>query len=144
MDGVSCDGSHVVTAIWKYDRRAANGAGFVCFGQVGSGGRLLCLWRVLLRAARLVRMPPPPPPPPPLSFYVASCLPPPPSLSLSLSFSFLLKNWLVLSVGKSLLGPDAPEAATLRAYAARVLDALDLRVGASHLVVWGVMGGWGE
>lgn len=33
IDGVSCDGAHVVTAMWRYDRRAINGAGFVCCGQ---------------------------------------------------------------------------------------------------------------
>ena len=34
VDMVSRDGQHkVVVAVWVYDRRAANGAGFVCFGQ---------------------------------------------------------------------------------------------------------------
>ena len=30
---VSRDGVHKVVAIWAYDRRPVNGAGFVCFGQ---------------------------------------------------------------------------------------------------------------
>ena len=33
VDMVSKDGEHKVAAIWEYDRRAANGAGFVVFGQ---------------------------------------------------------------------------------------------------------------
>eukprot|EP01031_Cornospumella_fuschlensis_P040026 gene40026-48765_t len=33
IDTVSRDGVHKVVAIWIYDRRAANGAGFVLFGQ---------------------------------------------------------------------------------------------------------------
>jgi hypothetical protein len=33
VDGVSCGGALAVTALWRYDRRSANGAGFVCFGQ---------------------------------------------------------------------------------------------------------------
>ena len=33
VDSVSRDGVHKVVAIWAYDRRAANGASFVCFGQ---------------------------------------------------------------------------------------------------------------
>jgi biotin carboxylase len=33
VDMVSRDGVHKVVAVWAYDRRAANGAGFVCFGQ---------------------------------------------------------------------------------------------------------------
>ena len=33
IDTVSRDGEHKVVAIWAYDRRAANGAQFVCFGQ---------------------------------------------------------------------------------------------------------------
>lgn len=33
VDMVSCDGEHKVMAIWAYDRRPVNGAGFVCFGQ---------------------------------------------------------------------------------------------------------------
>ena len=33
IDMVSRDGEHKVAAIWAYDRRAVNGAGFVCFGQ---------------------------------------------------------------------------------------------------------------
>jgi biotin carboxylase len=33
IDMVSRDGVHKVVAIWAYDRRPANGAGFVCFGQ---------------------------------------------------------------------------------------------------------------
>ena len=33
IDMVSRDGEHKVAAIWAYDRREANGAGFVCFGQ---------------------------------------------------------------------------------------------------------------
>ena len=33
VDMVSRDGVHKVVAIWAYDRRPANGAGFVCFGQ---------------------------------------------------------------------------------------------------------------
>eukprot|EP01038_Epipyxis_sp_PR26KG_P016285 gene16285-22182_t len=33
VDIVSKDGVHKVVALWAYDRRAANGAGFVCFGQ---------------------------------------------------------------------------------------------------------------
>lgn len=33
IDMVSRDGVHKVVAIWAYDRRAANGAQFVCFGQ---------------------------------------------------------------------------------------------------------------
>ena len=34
---VSMDGVHKCVALWEYDRRAINGAGFVCMGQ-----RLLC------------------------------------------------------------------------------------------------------
>ena len=33
IDMVSRDGEHKVAAIWPYDRRAVNGAGFVLFGQ---------------------------------------------------------------------------------------------------------------
>ena len=33
VDMVSRDGVHKVVAIWAYDRRPVNGAGFVCFGQ---------------------------------------------------------------------------------------------------------------
>jgi len=33
IDTVSLNGYHKVTAIWEYDRRAVNGAAFVCFGQ---------------------------------------------------------------------------------------------------------------
>jgi hypothetical protein len=33
IDGVSRDGEHKIVAIWAYDRRACNGASFVCFGQ---------------------------------------------------------------------------------------------------------------
>jgi biotin carboxylase len=33
IDTVSRDGVHKVVAIWAYDRRAVNGAQFVCFGQ---------------------------------------------------------------------------------------------------------------
>ena len=33
LDLVSRDGEHKVAAVWEYDRRAVNGAGFVCFGQ---------------------------------------------------------------------------------------------------------------
>jgi biotin carboxylase len=33
VDMVSRDGVHKVAAIWAYDRRPANGASFVCFGQ---------------------------------------------------------------------------------------------------------------
>jgi biotin carboxylase len=33
VDMVSRDGEHKLAAIWAYDRRAVNGAGFVCFGQ---------------------------------------------------------------------------------------------------------------
>ena len=33
LDMVSRDGEHKVAAIWAYDRRPINGAGFVCFGQ---------------------------------------------------------------------------------------------------------------
>ena len=33
IDMVSRDGEHKVVAIWEYDRRAVNGASFVCFGQ---------------------------------------------------------------------------------------------------------------
>ena len=33
VDMVSRDGEHKVAAIWAYDRRPANGAHFVCFGQ---------------------------------------------------------------------------------------------------------------
>ena len=33
VDMVSRDGIHKVAAIWAYDRRSVNGAGFVCFGQ---------------------------------------------------------------------------------------------------------------
>lgn len=33
IDCVSRDGEHKVVGIWAYDRRAVNGAGFVCFGQ---------------------------------------------------------------------------------------------------------------
>jgi biotin carboxylase len=33
IDMVSRDGVHKVVAIWLYDRRPANGASFVCFGQ---------------------------------------------------------------------------------------------------------------
>eukprot|EP01038_Epipyxis_sp_PR26KG_P016284 gene16284-22181_t len=33
VDIVSKDGVHKVVAMWVYDRRPANGAGFVCFGQ---------------------------------------------------------------------------------------------------------------
>jgi biotin carboxylase len=33
LDLVSRDGEHKVAAVWAYDRRAVNGAGFVCFGQ---------------------------------------------------------------------------------------------------------------
>eukprot|EP01039_Chlorochromonas_danica_P007202 gene7202-7968_t len=33
IDMVSRDGEHKVMGIWVYDRRAVNGAGFVCFGQ---------------------------------------------------------------------------------------------------------------
>jgi biotin carboxylase len=33
VDAVSKDGVHKICAIWVYDRRPANGAGFVCFGQ---------------------------------------------------------------------------------------------------------------
>lgn len=33
VDMVSRDGVHKVVAIWLYDRRPANGASFVCFGQ---------------------------------------------------------------------------------------------------------------
>jgi hypothetical protein len=38
IDAVSKDGVHKIITIWAYDRRAVNGAGFVCFGQ-----RLLCI-----------------------------------------------------------------------------------------------------
>ena len=37
VDCVSMDGVHKCVAVWEYDRRAINGAGFVCMGQ-----RLLC------------------------------------------------------------------------------------------------------
>lgn len=37
VDTVSLGGVHKVVAVWEYDRRAINGAGFVCMGQ-----RLLC------------------------------------------------------------------------------------------------------
>ncbi len=33
VDMVSRDGVHKCVAVWQYDRRAVNGAGFVCFGQ---------------------------------------------------------------------------------------------------------------
>jgi biotin carboxylase len=33
VDFVSRDGEHKCVAVWEYDRRAVNGAGFVCFGQ---------------------------------------------------------------------------------------------------------------
>eukprot|EP00438_Fugacium_kawagutii_P008905 Skav215713 [mRNA] locus=scaffold2573:404420:408425:- [translate_table: standard] len=33
VDHVSRDGVHKTTLVWVYDRRPANGAGFVCFGQ---------------------------------------------------------------------------------------------------------------
>ena len=33
VDCVSRDGVHKVTMVWVFDRRPANGAGFVCFGQ---------------------------------------------------------------------------------------------------------------
>ena len=33
IDMVSRDGVHKTAAVWAYDRRAVNGAGFVCFGQ---------------------------------------------------------------------------------------------------------------
>lgn len=33
LDHVSRDGVHKTTLVWVYDRRPANGAGFVCFGQ---------------------------------------------------------------------------------------------------------------
>eukprot|EP01034_Spumella_vulgaris_P030712 gene30712-37969_t len=33
IDTISRDGVHKVAAIWVYDRRKVNGAGFVCFGQ---------------------------------------------------------------------------------------------------------------
>ena len=33
VDHVSRDGVHKTTMVWVYDRRPANGAGFVCFGQ---------------------------------------------------------------------------------------------------------------
>jgi biotin carboxylase len=33
LDLVSRNGVHKVAALWVYDRRAVNGAGFVCFGQ---------------------------------------------------------------------------------------------------------------
>lgn len=33
IDSVSHNGVHKVIAIWEYDRRPVNGAGFVCFGQ---------------------------------------------------------------------------------------------------------------
>jgi hypothetical protein len=33
IDAVSRDGEHKIVAIWEYDRRAVNGAPFVCFGQ---------------------------------------------------------------------------------------------------------------
>jgi biotin carboxylase len=33
IDMVSREGEHKVVAIWEYDRRAVNGAGFVCFGE---------------------------------------------------------------------------------------------------------------
>ena len=33
VDMVSRDGEHKCVAVWQYDRRAVNGAGFVCFGQ---------------------------------------------------------------------------------------------------------------
>ena len=33
VDMVSCDGEHKCVAVWEYDRRPVNGAGFVCFGQ---------------------------------------------------------------------------------------------------------------
>jgi biotin carboxylase len=33
VDMVSKDGQHKVAALWAYDRRPANGAHFVCFGQ---------------------------------------------------------------------------------------------------------------
>ena len=34
VDGVSRDGEHKVIALWRYDRRPTNGAGFVLHGQV--------------------------------------------------------------------------------------------------------------
>ena len=37
VDMVSMDGVHKCVALWEYDRRAINGAGFVCMGQ-----RLMC------------------------------------------------------------------------------------------------------
>jgi hypothetical protein len=37
IDSVSSNGVHKTVAIWKYDRRALNGAGFVCCGQVALG-----------------------------------------------------------------------------------------------------------
>ena len=33
VDMVSRDGEHKCVAVWEYDRRPVNGAGFVCFGQ---------------------------------------------------------------------------------------------------------------
>lgn len=33
VDMVSCNGYHKCVAVWLYDRRPVNGAGFVCFGQ---------------------------------------------------------------------------------------------------------------
>jgi len=33
IDGVSRNGSHKVVTVWRYDRRAVNGAGFVCHGM---------------------------------------------------------------------------------------------------------------
>lgn len=33
VDIVSREGQHKVVAVWEYDRRPVNGAGFVCFGQ---------------------------------------------------------------------------------------------------------------
>ena len=33
VDHVSRDGVHKTTMVWVYDRRPANGAGFVCFGE---------------------------------------------------------------------------------------------------------------
>ena len=37
VDMISLDGVHKCAAVWEYDRRAINGASFVCMGQ-----RLLC------------------------------------------------------------------------------------------------------
>ena len=37
VDMVSLEGVHKAVAVWEYDRRSVNGAGFVCFGQ-----RLMC------------------------------------------------------------------------------------------------------